>query len=80
MNWIMSVKPGAPVGEKWALHYMPSGVFDSETETLQGFETAFDAWAFLFIHTGIDYSQHTAGNEWTLKPPKKRMKQIMMMI
>jgi hypothetical protein len=66
-GWYLSVKPG----EGWCLHY---GGWDTpDAIHLEGFESSFDAFAFLFAHLSIDISvfgdHKPVGRWWTFKPP-----------
>ena len=70
----------------WGLHF--SGFEGGQVgdqplhDTLAGFETAFDAFAFAFAHFSIDISLihgcKTVGRWWTFGPPKREPKQIRM--
>jgi len=84
MKVVMSVKPDAPVGEKWALHISDNDEIplfaNQELITLQGFATSFDAWVFCFCHLGIDVSvSNGCSAEWTYHPRiNQEPKQIKM--
>ena len=70
-NVTLFVKPG----EGWGLHF---GSWDSpDGFSLCGFETSFDAWAFLFASAGIDVSLphiKSVSRKWTNKPRERRQK------
>lgn len=72
-GWILSA------GEQgWGLHY---GAWDDSNHLdLVGFESAFDAFAFLFAHLSIDVSiiqgHKPVGRWWTFKPKEPITKEI----
>jgi len=82
MNIALSVKPDAPVGEKWALHISPNKEYlmweDPDLVTLQGFETAHDAFVFAFCHFHIDVSVPGSCRLWTLSPEEVEPVQLKL--
>lgn len=70
-GWVMGA------GEDgWGLHY---GAWDDPDHfSLVGFESAFDAFAFLFAHLSIDVSAYeghkSVGRWWTFKPKQPKEK------
>ena len=77
MKATLTCKPDAQVGEKWGLYF--GSYDDPDVVILEGFETAFDAWAFAVAHTMIDPcgDSHTRGR-WTNRPKEVKPKQMKM--
>lgn len=68
MKAVISCKPSAPAGERYCLTF---GAWnDPDRISLQGFATAWDAWAFAVAHTMEDPAPPQVSREWTNKPPE----------
>jgi hypothetical protein len=74
MEHIISVKPGAPIGERWNLHI---GAWDDPDKMyLPGFETWWDAWAFC-VCNGLD--DPLPRNKYQTRTPPERKEEQMKM-
>jgi hypothetical protein len=65
------VKPGNGEFDGWGLSF---GAWDNPDHfVLEGFESSFDAWAFCFVHYGIDLTAGDKDNnrKWTNRPKDK---------
>lgn len=77
MKTTIHVKPSAQVGEKWGASF---GAWKNPDHImLEGFETAFDAWAFVVAHTMIDPFENCPNHrQWTNRPEEVKPKQMKM--